>query len=186
MFRGQGPAIRSDRPPSGFDAGEPAETRDELTIGQRRRRLAGDRPRMSSVLVARSDLTRQAFVDSAWTDDQQLVVRGQSTGDLRDEPLEVLESVRLTSRLRAAPATVPDAGIMANMSCGAAMSRHLGLHSFQPRPALPEADDDRIPRIDPYQGRRARLVDVRSVDGSQRGHERAHAGPASVSAARSA
>lgn len=62
--------MRTDRAPSGFDAREPEETRDELTIGQRPRRLADDGPRMSSVLVARSDLTRQAFVDGAWTDDQ--------------------------------------------------------------------------------------------------------------------
>ena len=138
------------------------------------------------MLVALGDLTRQAFVDGPRADDQQLVVRGQSTGDLRDELLQVLESVRLTGRLRAAPAAVPDTGLMTNMSGGPAMSRHLGLHPFQPRPALPEADDDRIPRIDPHQGRRPRLVEVRSVPGTQRGHERAHAGPASVSAARSA
>jgi hypothetical protein len=141
---------------------------------------------MSSVLVARSDVTRQAFVDGAWTDDQQLVVRGQPTGHLRDEPLQVLEPVRLTGRLRAAPATVPDSGVVPNMTGGPVMSRHLGLDAFQPRPALVQADDDRIPRIDPHEGRRPRLIDIRSVHGPQRGHERAHAGPASRSAARSA
>ena len=36
------PAIRSDRAPPRFGAGEPPATRDELAIGQRWRRLAGD------------------------------------------------------------------------------------------------------------------------------------------------
>ena len=105
-LRGQAPAVRSDRPPAGFDAREPAETRNELTIGQRWRRLADDRSGVPSMLVARGDLTGQALMDGARPDDQQLVVRGQSTGDLREEPLQVLESVRFTGRLRAAPATI--------------------------------------------------------------------------------
>jgi hypothetical protein len=67
------PSIRSDRVPSRFDAGERAETGDELAIGQQWRRFAADVAMAAVVPVALRELSRQAFVDRPRTEDQQVV-----------------------------------------------------------------------------------------------------------------
>jgi hypothetical protein len=67
------PAIRSDRAPPRFGAGEPPAARDELAIGQRWRRLAGDVAIESVARVALCEMPPQALVDDPWTEDQQVV-----------------------------------------------------------------------------------------------------------------
>ena len=73
VSRGVAPAIRSDRAPPRFGAGEPPAARDELAIGQRWRRLAGDVAIESVARVALCDMPPQALMDDPWTEDQQVV-----------------------------------------------------------------------------------------------------------------
>jgi hypothetical protein len=166
--------------PSWFDAREPAETRYELAIGHRRGRLGGVGAMASVVLVGRAELPRQAFVDRPGTEDQQVVARAQSVCDVSDKSIQVFDAARLAGGLRApASAAVTDGGIVPDVSGCPVMSRHRRLDSFDTRPVALHADDDCLPRIDPYKRDGATVVRFP-------GHERAHAGSALVSSARSA
>jgi hypothetical protein len=180
------PAIRSDRATSLFDAGERAEPGDELPIGQRWRRFAGNVAMETVALVALGELPRQAFVDGPRTEDQQVVARWQPVRDVCDESVQVFEAVGLAGRLRAAPAAVTDGGIVPDVAGRPVVSRHLRFHSFDSRPVALQADDEGLPRVDPYKRAASSLVRFRPVQAMCRRHERAQAGPASASSARSA
>jgi hypothetical protein len=176
--RRSAPAIRSDRAPSRLDAGEPVQKGDELAIGQGRRRFAGDLAMAVVTPVAFRDLSRQAFVDGPWTEDQQVVARGQPVRDVSDESVQVFDPMRLAGRLRA-PAAVTDGGIVPDMTGCPVMSRHRRFHSIDVHPVAPHPDDEGVPGVDPDKRGRSTVDDFRS-------HERAHAGPSSASSARSA
>jgi hypothetical protein len=136
--------------------------------------------------VAIRDMPLQAFVDHPWTEYQQVVVPRQPVRDIDDESLQVFEAVGLTGGLRAATAAVADGGIVPDVSGGPTVSRHLRLHSLQASLIAPYADDDSLRRVDPYDSDGSRFAHARPVGAACRGHERAHAGPASASSARSA
>jgi hypothetical protein len=131
------------------------------------------------VPVAFRKLPHQALVDRPWTEDQHVVVPVQPVRDVSDESVQMFNPVRLAGRLRATAAAVPDGGIVPDMAGGPMMSRYLRFHSFDTRPVPLHPDDDGLPRVDP--DKRAG-----SMVFCFRGHECAHAGPASASSARSA
>jgi hypothetical protein len=93
-------------------------------------------------------LPRQAFVDGAGTEDEQVVARGQPAHDISDEAVQVFDPVRLAGRLWAA-AAVTDTWIVTDMACRPVMSRHLRFHAFDMRPVALHPDDDGLPRVDP-------------------------------------
>ena len=70
MHRRFAPAIRSDRTPSRFAAGEAAKPGDELAVGQPKRHLAGDLTMAAVVPVALGEVPCQAFVDRPGAEDE--------------------------------------------------------------------------------------------------------------------
>ena len=175
-----------DRTPSWFDPGETPETSDELAIGQRSGHLTGNVAMASGVPIPRGKQAREAFVNGPRAEDQEVVAGTQPARDLDDESLQVFEAVRLARCLRDPSAAVAHGGVMSDVARRPVMSRHLGLHSFDSRTVAPEADDDRLCRVDPDEGPRSSPVSLRAVGFGCRGHDRAQAGPASASSARSA
>jgi hypothetical protein len=157
------PAIGSDRVSPWFDAREPAETCQELAIGHRRGRLAGDVAMASVVLVARRELPRQAFVDRPGTEDQQVVARDHPVRDVADKSIQVFDAVWLAGRLRDAAAAVTDCGIVPDVARGPVVSRHFGLDSFDRYSVALHADDDCLPRIDPYKRAGSAIAAVRGI-----------------------
>jgi hypothetical protein len=175
MGRRLGPAVRTERAPSRLYAGEMAEPRDELAIGEGWGRLAGDLAVAPEVLVELADVSFQAFVHGTRTEDEQVVVGGQAVRDVLDELPEVLEAVWLAGRLRTPASTVANHWVVPDMAGGATVGRHLGVHPLDMGPIAVPADDDRLTCVDPDEGA-----------GWHGSHERAHAGRVSLSAARSA
>lgn len=106
----------------------------------------------SMVRVALEDVPSQTFVDRPRTDDEQVVVRGQPVGDVHNESLEVLETVRLAGSLWAATATVANARIVPDVAGGPVTSRYLRLDPYESSPVVVPADDDGLPRVDPHEG----------------------------------
>jgi hypothetical protein len=102
-----------------------AEARDELAIGVRLGRLAGNVAMASVMPVALEDVPLQLFTDGAWTEDEQLLVGAHPICDLLDKSPEVLEAVRLAGSLRAATAAVAHGGIVPDVAGGPVVSRHL-------------------------------------------------------------
>jgi hypothetical protein len=97
-------------------------------------------------------MPQQAFMDDTWAEEQQVVALRQPVRDVDDESLEVLEAVRLAAGLRAASAAVADGGIVPDVAGGATVGRHLRLHSFDVNFSPPQADDDSLRGVDPYDG----------------------------------
>ena len=140
----------------------------------------------SDVPIARREQTRQAFVDDPGTEDQQVVAWTQPVRDIQDESPQVFKAVWLAGGLRTTSAAVAHGGIVPDVARCPAMSRHLGLHSFDSRTIASEADDDRLRRVDPHEGTGSSPGSLCPVGAGCRGHDRAQAGPASASAATSA
>jgi hypothetical protein len=128
----------------------------------------------------------QAFVDDPWTEYQQVVAPRQPVRDVDDESLQVFEAVGLAGGLRAPTAAVANGGIVPDVTGGTMVSRHLRLHSFEASLISPQADDDSLRRVDPYDSHGSRFTHSRTVCAACHGRHRAHAGPASASSARSA
>ena len=153
------------------------ESRDELAIGESRRRFAADAAGAFVVFVALADTSLQAFAHGTGAEDEQRIVRVQPSRDLIDESIEVLEPVRLAGGLRP-PTAMADAGIVPDMARGPVTSRHLRLHPLESSPVVLPADDDGLPRVDPHEGAGLRhFVGRLPVPAKGRGHERAQAGP---------
>lgn len=180
------PAISADRLPPRLDAGEAAEPRDELTIGESRRRFARDRAEGLMGLARFTDESFQAFAHGARTKDQHVVVRGHAPRDRLDESPQVLEAVGLTGRLGSA-APVAHGRIVTDMAGGTMVGRDVGVHPLDADLVAAQADDDRLACVDPDECAIAHDIvsrgpPVRDV----RGHEQDQAVPASVPTARSA
>jgi hypothetical protein len=88
-------------------------------------------------------------VHGTWTDDEQIVLRGQATRDVFDESLEVLQAMWLARGLRRSTSPVTDGRIVAEVPGGAVVSRHLGVNPLESRPVVLPADDDRLSCVDP-------------------------------------
>jgi hypothetical protein len=162
------------------------EPRDELAIGLAWGGRAGHHARPMVAHVIPADPAREALVDRPGADDGQVVARRQASGDVIGEPVEMLDPVRVDRRLRSA-AAVPDRGIVADVPRGANVGGHVGADVLDRDIAIVPAREDRLAGVDPDKGPRAwSCVGRRREADHLAGHERAHAGPASDSSARSA
>ena len=174
------PAIRPHRSASWLDAGEAAESGDELAIREWRGRLADDLPVAARRVVAMLKLPCQALVNRAWAKDQEVVAGWQPVGYLRDELPHVFEAVPLTGVLGAPAAAVAD------VTGGPVVRRNGRLDALDAGRTLQKPNDHRLLRVDPDEGAGSRLSRAEPGGRPLRRHERAQTGPASTSSARSA
>ena len=139
------------------------------------------------VAVALDEDPPQPVSNGPGPEDLQIVVGWQPFGDPGHEPLQVLEAARLAGVLGAAAATVADARVVTHVARAPTMGRHVGQGMLDQDPVIAAADDDRFAGVDPDERARSRrrLLDRRLLLG-RRDHDRAHAGPVSALAARSA
>ena len=161
------------------------QARDETPLGPRPGRFLRDRARDMTPVILRADPSLEVFADRAGTEQQQVLVL-DLRGDSVEEPFEVLQAVRFACRLAHATAAVPAARVVSHVACRPMMGRDLGLDALDPRSTLQPADDDRLARVDPDQGR-ARMDRPRgwSMPGAALGHDSAQAGSRSSKTARS-
>jgi hypothetical protein len=184
---GFGPAIGSNGPPPRIHACDVAEPRDELAIGQRRGRLAGDVAVAVVAFVALTNPSLKALVHVARTEDEQGVVRGQAVRDVLDELLEVFEAMWLAGRLRSAASTVANHRVVPDVAGRATVGGHLGVQPLDMGLIALPTDDDGLACIDPHKGAGWHGIGSRGPEpGDARAQERAHAGRESLSVARSA
>jgi hypothetical protein len=102
-----------------------AQPGDQLPIGARRRRLAGDVAMASVVLVALTDESLEPLVHGAGTENEQVVIGPETTRHLLDELPEVLETMRLAGSPRGPTAALTHRGIVPDMTGGAVVRRHV-------------------------------------------------------------
>jgi hypothetical protein len=130
--------------------------RDQLSAGHGCGRLATDDASSTSLGVLLGDLAGEAATHGPWAEQQQIVVVGQSGGDRIDEASEVLESVRLTGRLRRAATAVSDAGVVSDMAGRSVMGWHIGVDAGRSRRPIDPPYDDGLPSVDPDERERGR------------------------------
>jgi len=96
------------------------------------------------MLVGLPHASLEVLTHGARADQDEVVLCRQAHRDLIDEPLEVLEAVRLAGGLGGATPAVTDAGVMPHVARGSMMGRDLGLNSLEPRGSIVPAGDDRL------------------------------------------
>jgi hypothetical protein len=128
--------------------GQDAESGHELAVGQSRGCLAGHLARAGVALVHRADMALQALANRAWSQDQQVLVRGQASRDPVDEPFEVLQAARLARGLWP-PTPVVRTRTVRDVAGRPVVRRDVGVQAFNAGAIVVPADDDRLASVDP-------------------------------------
>lgn len=101
------------------------QPRHELGIGQTCRGLAADLASPPVMLVCLTDASLQVLAHGARTDQHKVVLGWQPHRDLVDEPLEVLEAMRLAGGRGPTACAVAGARIAPDVARGSTMGRDL-------------------------------------------------------------